>query len=441
MRFRKGKGLTPSERLLARLCERSFLSVWSYPNLFRKAAKELTDLLVVFGDDVILFSDKSRAYPDTGDAALDWRRWFGHSVAESARQITQAEKWIIRQPHRVYLDAREIERLPIPLPPSDWLRFHRICIALGAADRCKNATGRPTLEISPQTIDDGKAFSVGRITGALGWVHVFDETTLPLILEELNTAPDFIEYLKRKEEFYDAGKFERAASESDLLGYYLWHGRAFPMQHLKRCEVADGTWREVAADPQFQASRKENQGSIFWDRLVEYLNRHYLAENLETGNEHPFADYERFVRTMAQETRFSRRILANWMTKRIDRNDDGYLGSLVKSPYQPDVVYVLVVGPGDGGREHISYRKERFKELRARCIVAKALQPDCTTVLGIAVDKKGTDGTSEDIMYLDVSEWTTGQSEYARKARKAAKLFLGRTAETSEVHRIEYPVA
>ena len=60
MRFQKARGLTASEQLLAELCEKSFLSVWSYPNLCRKQGKELTDLLVVFGDDVILFSDKSR---------------------------------------------------------------------------------------------------------------------------------------------------------------------------------------------------------------------------------------------------------------------------------------------------------------------------------------------------------------------------------------------
>jgi hypothetical protein len=73
------------------LCEQSFLSLWSYPNLYRKAGKELTDLLVVFGDDVILFSGKSCAFPNTGGVDLDWRRWFRRSITKSAEQITQAE--------------------------------------------------------------------------------------------------------------------------------------------------------------------------------------------------------------------------------------------------------------------------------------------------------------------------------------------------------------
>jgi hypothetical protein len=59
MRFKRSDGLTASEQLLAQICDRSFLKLWTYPNLFKKPGKELTDLLVVFGNDVIIFSDKS----------------------------------------------------------------------------------------------------------------------------------------------------------------------------------------------------------------------------------------------------------------------------------------------------------------------------------------------------------------------------------------------
>jgi len=56
------KGLTPSEQYLGRLCKRSFLTLWSYANLFRNQkvrgkgdGKELCDLLVVFGKHIIIF--------------------------------------------------------------------------------------------------------------------------------------------------------------------------------------------------------------------------------------------------------------------------------------------------------------------------------------------------------------------------------------------------
>lgn len=100
MKFRKSHGLTASERLLANLCERSFLRLWTYPNLFKRAGKELSDLLVVFREEVIIFSDKSCAYPETGNAQLDWQRWFRRAVAASAHQIHEAERWISREADR-----------------------------------------------------------------------------------------------------------------------------------------------------------------------------------------------------------------------------------------------------------------------------------------------------------------------------------------------------
>ena len=94
--MQKSSGITPTEKHLARLCERAFLRLWSYPNLYRDqgGGKELCDVLIVFGRDVIVFSDKSCAYPDTGDEVRDWARWFKSSIAASARQVYGAERWI-----------------------------------------------------------------------------------------------------------------------------------------------------------------------------------------------------------------------------------------------------------------------------------------------------------------------------------------------------------
>ena len=54
-------GVTPSERYLVELARRTFLSLWSFPNVYRAEGlngarkKELADLLVVCGEDVIVF--------------------------------------------------------------------------------------------------------------------------------------------------------------------------------------------------------------------------------------------------------------------------------------------------------------------------------------------------------------------------------------------------
>jgi len=108
----KVDGFTRTERFLARLARSSFLSLWSYPNPYRDQGrfkgrghgKELCDLLVVCGDDVVIFSDKECAFPETGRLHLDWTRWYRAAIHNSARQIYGAENKIRAMPERIFLD-------------------------------------------------------------------------------------------------------------------------------------------------------------------------------------------------------------------------------------------------------------------------------------------------------------------------------------------------
>ncbi len=108
----RGVGTTESERYLAALADRTFLDLWSYPNTFndRKEhgkgnGKELTDLLVVCGDDVVIFSDKSITWPGGDDVGLSWSRWYRRAVEASVKQIRGAERWIRRYPDRIFVDS------------------------------------------------------------------------------------------------------------------------------------------------------------------------------------------------------------------------------------------------------------------------------------------------------------------------------------------------
>jgi hypothetical protein len=88
-------GYTDAERYLKRLCDRSFLSLWTYSSVFRDQGqtdkqgdgKEVCDLLVVFKEHIIIFSDKDCEFPDTGNLKLDWNRWFKRAIHGSAKQI------------------------------------------------------------------------------------------------------------------------------------------------------------------------------------------------------------------------------------------------------------------------------------------------------------------------------------------------------------------
>ena len=149
----KSAGSTPSERLLAKLCDQSFLGFWSYANTHRDQGgpKELCDLLVVYENHIILFSDKSCAFPDSGELQVDWSRWFRNAILESAKQVRGAERWLKQHPDRVFVDNKCTQRLPLALHHAAQCKFHRVIVALGAQQRCRaHLGGSGSLTLVPE---------------------------------------------------------------------------------------------------------------------------------------------------------------------------------------------------------------------------------------------------------------------------------------------------
>ena len=81
------------------------------------------------------------------------------------------------------------------------MRVHRICVALGSEERALAETGERGLTVSAVAQDDAARLTVGRVNQARGWVHVVDDESLPIVLRELSTVPDFVHYLRAKEAF------------------------------------------------------------------------------------------------------------------------------------------------------------------------------------------------------------------------------------------------
>src|SRR6185369_485402 len=77
VRIIKSSGVTPTERLLADLCDRSFLKLWSYPNPYKEDRNELCDLLAVFENHVFIFFDRENKAleKDDNDPMVNWNRW------------------------------------------------------------------------------------------------------------------------------------------------------------------------------------------------------------------------------------------------------------------------------------------------------------------------------------------------------------------------------
>lgn len=122
MILHKSDGASSSEKYLRNKCEKTFLSLWSYPNLYtqEKKGKELCDVLVLFEDHICIFSDKYCAFQDDKLDNIAWNRWFRHAIA--AKQIIGAERYL-RQQKPLFLDAKNSKRFPLTIIVNDIIRF------------------------------------------------------------------------------------------------------------------------------------------------------------------------------------------------------------------------------------------------------------------------------------------------------------------------------
>jgi hypothetical protein len=326
-RVQRSKGITPSEQYLTKLCNQTFLSLWSYPNIWRDQGgaragkgKEICDLLVVFENHVIIFSDKSCEFPNSGNLELDWKRWFKRAVEKSAQQIWGAERWLKECPERVFLDQTCKTPFPINLPEPDSTIFHRIIVAHGASQRCQEVlggSGSLMLDTMLTGVDhhSSNPFTLGQVNPAKGYVHVFDDTTLDIVLGTLDTAADFTAYLTKKETFLQ-NQTIFAAGEEELLALYLKdldendeHNFVLPTGY-NAIALGEGYWEEFKIHPQRQAQIEANRISYFWDDLIERFNKHLLQGTRHFTTHPKIKDIEIAHRFMARENRTRRRMLS-----------------------------------------------------------------------------------------------------------------------------------
>ena len=208
--IKRGVGVSPTEKNLAALADKIFLNLWTYPNLYGSAGKELCDLLVVCGDDVLIFSDKAISLVIGADVKVAWPRWYRKAIGKSAAQINGAVRTLRDHPDQLFLDAACKERFPHTLPPAERRRVHLIAVALGASEACAEYRKEPPgyFSIDPALKGDDhinsgaaglKPFAIGDVQPDGGFIHVFNEPVLELLARELDTVTDFTRYLTRRE--------------------------------------------------------------------------------------------------------------------------------------------------------------------------------------------------------------------------------------------------
>ena len=331
----KNLGITKSEKYLANFCNKIFLSLWSYPNLYRAKGKELSDLLVVFGDQIFIFSDKTCKYPISNNPDLDWSRWFRRAIAKSAKQLWRAEQWIRNHPERIFLDKDCRQVFPFNIDTRK-AKIHLVLVAHGVSESCKSYFGSGSGSLLIRNDIKGLdahilPFVIGDIDPSKTFIHVLDDTTLDIVMDALDTVFDLTSYFSKKETLLRSNKIIFATGEEDLLPYYMTkmkegeHDFVFP-ENSDRIAIVEGEWKNFCNNPQRKAQLEEDKISYFWDELIEQFNKNALSATQYMVSAGGVKDSEKVMRFFASESRFARRILSKAVLGLIEKTPENTCG-------------------------------------------------------------------------------------------------------------------
>lgn len=303
----KKKGDT-GEQAVNSIASKTYLKYWCYPNPLDELGdkKEICDLLIQFKNTLIIFSVKNYSFDG------NYLRYFRNTLNKAVNQIHGAERKIVNGKRSISIKHPEkgIEEID----PSKISDIHRIIV---------NLNTRPLF------------YPGGRITKGKNYVHILNWNSFLRLVIELDTIPDFIDYLKTREAIfakrelilltgaesdylpetniqliqYTENQHQEekpylllSGNELDLLADYYLNDRQFN-KHISSLEYdgmsyeMDGKWEEYLQKKEVIRKKNDDKYSYFVD---EFVRREVLYKssqmNLELATE--LLSLSRFERRM-----------------------------------------------------------------------------------------------------------------------------------------------
>jgi hypothetical protein len=432
--LRTAAGKTSSESKLLQMVRGSVLSLWSIPGPYiddgltrNGGGKELCDLLVIFGDDVVVFSDKECAFPEGENAKVAWARWYRRAIEKSAKQLAGALSALHRPTTRLFTDVACKTPVPLALPTPDRMRVHLVAVAPGsveAAERYWQAYGGApgstgSLMLNTELVGSDhelEPFQIGWPRGKDCFIHVLDSLALTLLLKELDTIADFTDYLAKKEVLLkDSGCEFLIPGEEDLLTAYLTNvdrGRVHqfpPFVPGTHVLMREGSWADYKASPLYRMRAEANAFSHLWDDLIEYQASHVIHGSSEDifsqSSEHNARKSERLLRVMASENRLGRRSLGATLREgRAVSSDRKRWLRTIASPATRRLYCFVFLPYFPDQQPYEEYRNYRQYLLYLYCEGALLRFPEAREIIGIAPEPYDSERVSVDFMLGEVQE-------------------------------------
>lgn len=406
--------INESEARLGKLTRRTFLSIWSYQNPYYDKGKELCDVLIVFGNDIIVISDKLIQYGNSTAPDVNWKRWYNKAVASSIKQLRGALRQLKKAPHKVFCDASASSPFPLQLPPTNQMRIHLIAVANGCEMACKQSHGHPSLKIDTRCINDNQPMTVGTYAGTGDFVHVISTKALEAIFECFDTTRDFIDYLEQKRTALSKEDWLIHGEESLVGGYMLSQPgnrpfsipiTSFPVEDNIRIVYSE-IWSAYLNSDMRQLREQIRSPSYILDRLIEHIADEYQQKNMVIGQEMALAYHEQAFRLIARESRLSRQLICAALYEIWEESTSTFWSTIVRSQDFPDLFYLWLLypePPADCSVEQ--YEKLLLDHLTQYMIVSRSKFPEAKLIFGICLPNRDCSKTSQGFRVLDGTHW------------------------------------
>lgn len=324
----------------------TYLKYWCFPNPKDELGdkKEICDLLIIFQKNLIIISVKNYSFNG------NYQRYFNSTLKKAVAQINGAERKLFNKSSKIQFNHPETGSFVFN--PDDYDSVHRIII---------NINTIPLFHPG------------GLVTKNQEFAHVFNWSSFLGVVTELNTIPDFIEYLKAREIAFKnkvfimmLGKEEEwskevnleffnyttellnekkkfilfSGSELDLLADYFFNERKFNENfYLNELDGAsiqlDGKWEQYIKREEVKNKKKEDSISYFVD---EFVKREVLYRN-DTNN-------IKIATELLSLSRFERRIVGKTFFEFYDRykNENDYFVARRYGTVNDIVIAMLIHG-------------------------------------------------------------------------------------------------
>lgn len=369
----KGKN---AEEFVFSLAQKSFLTDWCYLNPELPNKKELCDLLIIFGDIAIIWQIKDLKKGKDG-------KYSKTKVEKNLKQIMGAKRSLFELKEKIIL--KNPRRGEEEFDPKLINEIYLISALVGE--------GEDYFEF------------VKKIKGKI--IHVLNRPGTEILLNELDTIDDFINYLKEKESLISSDiNITLSGGEEELLAYYLVNGRSFDEIKKHNCiMIQEGCWKNLQRKAEYIAKKEEDKISYFWDFLID---KAHLSKD---------KNYELVAREMAGLNRFQRRIKSKTFFEgqakaSLEKINDFYRRTLIEKGITYCFLYAKT--------KNREIRKNRLAEI---CFATRGYFKQNQRVLGIATEMNILSKHSFEFCLLDFPEWTEKEQKIANEIKEKLRIF------------------